>query len=152
CRAAKAAPITCGNKAMRSSRILHQPAQFHRSVCTNEEPDEARTNRDDPRRIAIGQNPRVDKPSLQHRTAKCTGRAKNDPKNKEERRLQGFFHRRSQRITSGYALERDRACSPPDVPPTLCGRADEVIEVSAKIWSGRRESNPRHTAWEAKCP
>jgi hypothetical protein len=48
--------------------------------------------RNGPRRIDIGQNPDVDEPSLQHSTAKCTGKPKSDPKNNDERRLQGFFH------------------------------------------------------------
>jgi len=67
-------------------------AQFDRSVCAGEEADEARTDRDDPRRIDIGQNPQVDEPSLQHSTANCAGKSKNDPKNEDQRRLQGFFH------------------------------------------------------------
>src|SRR5262249_30692227 len=60
----------------------------------------ARTYRDDPRRIDIGHNPDVDEPSLQHSTANCTAKPKNDPKNKDERRLQGYFHCRSQKIRS----------------------------------------------------
>src|SRR5215831_16402542 len=69
-----------------------QIAQFDCSVCTGEEADEARTDRDDPRRIDTGYNPDVDEPSLQHSTADCASKPKNDPKNKDERRLQGFFH------------------------------------------------------------
>jgi hypothetical protein len=41
-----------------------QIAQLDCSICTGEEADEARTNRDDPRRIDIGQNPDVDEPGL----------------------------------------------------------------------------------------
>ena len=74
----------------------YQIAQFDRGVCTGEEADEARTDRDDPRRIDIGQNPQVDEPSLQHSTANCAGKSKNDPKNEDQRRLQGFFHCRFQ--------------------------------------------------------
>jgi len=73
-----------------------QIAQFDCSVCTSEEADEAGTYRDDPRRIGIGHNPDVNETSLQHNTAKCTAKPKNDPNNKDERRLQGFFHCRSQ--------------------------------------------------------
>jgi hypothetical protein len=69
-----------------------QIAQFNCGVCTSEEADEARTDRNDPRRIGSGQNPEVDEPSLQHSTAKCTGKPKTDPKNNDERRLQGLFH------------------------------------------------------------
>jgi len=72
-----------------------QIAQFNCGVCTSEEADEARTERNDPRGIGSGQNPEVDKPSLQHSTAECTGKPKSDPKNNDERRLQGFFHWRS---------------------------------------------------------
>jgi len=43
----------------------------------------------------------TDEPSLQHSTADCAGKPKNDPKNKDERRLQGFFHCRSQRSGPG---------------------------------------------------
>ena len=92
-----------------------QIAQFDCDICTREEADEARTDRDNPRRIDIGQNPDVDEPSLQHSTAKCTGKPKNDPKNKDERRLQSFFHYRSQRVGSRIHHDRDHACSPPDV-------------------------------------
>src|SRR5262249_16533560 len=74
---------------------LCQIAQFDCSVCTSEEADEAGTYRDDPRRIDIGHSPDVDKPSLQHSTASCTAKPKDDPKNKDERDLQGFFHSRS---------------------------------------------------------
>src|SRR4030095_9365950 len=73
-----------------------QIAQFDCSVCTSEEADEAGTYRDDPRRIDIGHNPDVDEPRLQHSTAKWTAKQKNDPNNKDERRLQGFFHCLSQ--------------------------------------------------------
>jgi hypothetical protein len=87
--------------ANRLRRVLffprYQIAQFDCSVCTSKEADEARTYRDDPRRINIGYNPDVDEPSLQHSTANCTAKPKNDPKNKDERDLQGFFHCRSQR-------------------------------------------------------
>ena len=38
----------------------------------------------------------VDETSLQHNTDKCTAKPKNDPNNKDERRLQGFFHCLSQ--------------------------------------------------------
>ena len=41
-----------------------QIAQFDRGVCFSEEADEARTDRNDPRRIGSGQNPEVDEPSL----------------------------------------------------------------------------------------
>src|SRR5262249_44573531 len=77
-----------------------QIAQFDCSVCTGEEADEARTDRDDPRRIDTGYNPDVDEPSLQHSTADCARKPKNDPKNKDERRLHGFFHCRSQKVGS----------------------------------------------------
>ena len=46
-----------------------QIAQFDCGVCAGEEADEARTDRDDPRRIDTGYNPDVDEPSLQHSTA-----------------------------------------------------------------------------------
>jgi hypothetical protein len=49
-----------------------QIAQFDCSVCTGEEADETRTDRDDPRRIDIGHNSNVDEPSLQNSTANCT--------------------------------------------------------------------------------
>src|SRR5262249_41656431 len=74
-----------------------QIAQFDCSVCTSEEADEAGTYRDDPRRIDSGHNLDVDEPSLQHSTAKCTAKPKNDPNNKDKRRLQGCFPCRSQR-------------------------------------------------------
>jgi hypothetical protein len=93
-----------------------QIAQFDCSVCTGEEADEARTDRDDPWRIDVGHNPDVDEPSLQRSTAKCTGKPKNDPKNKDERRLQGFFHSRFPKgSVQGYILERDHVCLPPDL-------------------------------------
>jgi hypothetical protein len=82
-----------------------QIAQFDCSVCTGEEADETRTDRDDPRRIDIGHNSNVDEPSLQHSTANCAGKPKNDLKNEDERRLQGFFHCRSQRPVPGYTLD-----------------------------------------------
>src|SRR5262245_3636260 len=77
-----------------------QIAQFDCSVCTSEEADEAGTYRDDPRRIDSGHNLDVDEPSLQHSTAKCTAKPKNDPNNKDKRRLQGFFHCRSPKSRS----------------------------------------------------
>jgi hypothetical protein len=42
-----------------------QVAQFDCSVCTGEEADETRTDRDDPLRIDIGHNSNVDEPSPQ---------------------------------------------------------------------------------------
>ena len=45
-----------------------------------------------------------DEPRLQHSTAKCTAKPKNDPNNKDERRLQGFFHCRSKEPVPGYTL------------------------------------------------
>src|SRR5215470_395134 len=69
-----------------------QIAQFDCSVCTGEEADETGADRDNPRRIYFGQNPDVDEPGLQDGTAKGTGKPKYDPKHKDERRLQGFFH------------------------------------------------------------
>jgi hypothetical protein len=62
-----------------------QIAQFDCSVCASEEADEARTDRDDPRRIDTGHNPDVDEPGLQHSTADCAAKPKNDPKNKDKR-------------------------------------------------------------------
>src|SRR5262249_44658229 len=92
-----------------------QIAQFDCSVCTSEEADEAGTYRDDPRRIDSGHNLDVDEPSLQHSTAKCTAKLKNDPNNKDKRRLQGFFHFRSQR--AGPRIHAQAALANPD----LCG-------------------------------
>ena len=68
-----------------------QIAQFDCSISTSEEADEARPDRNNPGRIGSGQNPDVDEPSLQHSTAKCTGKPKSNPKNKDERRLQASF-------------------------------------------------------------
>src|SRR5215475_9491788 len=64
----------CMMKKARSFLPQSPIAQFDRSVCTGEEADEARTDRDDPRRIDIGHNSNVDERSLQHSTADCAGK------------------------------------------------------------------------------
>jgi hypothetical protein len=71
-----------------------------------------------PRRIDIGQNPDVDEPGLQRSTANYTGKPKNDPKNKDERRLQ--VHDAEVELGVGIPL-LDRLAVPLPASVSSCG-------------------------------
>src|SRR5262249_34977398 len=114
-----------------------QIAQFDCGVCAGEEADEARTDRDNPRRIYFGQNPDVDQPGLQHGTAKRAGKPKHDPKHKDERRLQGFFHYRFPKLdpVAGETLVRHHAFLLTRKVGNPCGRMTPHCD---EIWEFRR--------------
>src|SRR5262249_51406545 len=59
-----------------------------------------------------GDHPDVYEPSLQHSAANCTGPPKNDPKDKDERGFQGFFHCLTQKVGQMYPPVRSGLLAP----------------------------------------